>query len=395
MIAQERGDFMAGAAVVVEAMLQSPRFLMRAEEGGGPLAGVRERVEAELLPVEHDSRRLAAGRGRAGRAGDRRADRAGRAEDARRPARQASDGRVPGAVDALRPRARDDSRSARVRELHAGDGGGDGGGDAPVLSSPGLERRETSWSLFTADYVFPDAQLAEIYGLPAPAEPFTRVDLPADSPRAGVLGQGTFLTLTSKPADSSPTARGLFVREHFLCQAVPPPPPGVNAALPPLTDAKPMTNRERLAVHLSNEACASCHRLIDPIGYGFEHFDAIGRYRATHDVKIPPTRDEQKRKLKTETTEYQLEIDSSAEVVGVAGSEFSSPKELGQVLAKDEGCQKCVVKQLFRYALGRPETLADRRAIDGALETFRDSRYRFRELIISIVTSEPFLGGTS
>ncbi len=217
---------------------------------------------------------------------------------------------------------------------------------------------------FTADYTFVDSQLAGIYKLPAPAEPFARVELPPDSSRSGVLGQGTFLTLTSKPSDSSPTERGLFVREHFLCQAVPPPPPGVNAALPPLSDAKPMTNRERLSVHLSSESCSSCHRLIDPIGFGLEHFDAIGQYRATQEIKIPPTRDEQQRKLKTETTEYQLEIDPTAEVVGIKNSSFTSPKELGQVLANDEGCQKCVVKQLFRYAMGRSETFADRDAID-------------------------------
>ena len=394
MIAQDRDDFLAGAAVVVEAMLQSPRFLMRAEEGGGPWQAYENASKLSFFlwnTIPDDWLLDVAERGELVTA-----------EQIEQVARKMlDDPRAQPAMDEfLAQWMRFDRALETIRDRRQY------GSFTPETAAAMVEEtrrffRHLVWNdedfmgFFTAGYVFPDAQLAEIYGVPAPAEPFSRVDLPADSPRAGVLGQGTFLTLTSKPADSSPTARGLFIREHFLCQAVPPPPPGVNAALPPLTDAKPMTNRERLAVHLSNEACASCHRLIDPIGYGFEHFDAIGRYRATHDVKIPPTRDEQKRKLKTETTEYQLEIDSSAEVVGIAGSGFSSPKELGQVLAKDEGCQKCVVKQLFRYALGRPETLADRRAIDGALEAFRDSRYRFRELIISIVTSEPFLGGGS
>ncbi len=248
---------------------------------------------------------------------------------------------------------------------------------------------------FTADYTFINDELAGNYGLPAPAEPFGRVAYPQDSRRSGVLGHGTFLTLTSKPSDTSPTARGLFVREHFLCQAVPPPPPGVNAALPPFTDAKPMTNRERLSVHLTSEACLSCHRLIDSIGLGLEHFDAIGQFRAKHLVKIPPTRDQAKRKTKTETTEYELEIDSSAEVIGIPNSSFSNARELGQVLGAAEACRKCVVKQLFRYALGREETLADRPAIDAALLRFKTSGFRFKELIISLVTSEPFRGGES
>jgi hypothetical protein len=248
---------------------------------------------------------------------------------------------------------------------------------------------------FSADYTFVNAELAKLYGLPEPKEPFAMTPYPPEMGRAGVIGQGTFLLLTSKPSETSPTERGLFVREHFLCQAVPPPPPGVNASLPPLTDAKPMTNRERLGVHLSSEACSGCHRLVDPIGLGLEQFDAIGQFREKFHVVIPPTRDEAKRKAKTEPTEYDLEFDLTAEIVGVKDSSFRSPRELGQVLAEDEGCQKCVVKQVFRYAVGREETVADREAIDAALKRFQTSGYRFQELLLGIVSSKPFLGGMS
>ncbi|MEZ5395279.1 MAG: DUF1588 domain-containing protein [Bryobacterales bacterium] len=248
---------------------------------------------------------------------------------------------------------------------------------------------------FSADYTFVNADLAKLYGLPEPAEPFAMTPIPESMGRAGVVGQGTFLLLTSKPSETSPTERGLFVREHFLCQEVPPPPPGVNASLPPLTDAKPMTNRERLGVHLSSEACSSCHRLIDPIGLGLEQYDAIGQYREKFHVVIPPTRDEAKRKAKTEATEYDLDFDLTAEIVGLHDSSFSSPKELGKVLAEDEGCQKCVVKQVFRYALGREETMADREAIDAALERFQRAGYKFQELLLGVVSSKPFLGGMS
>ena len=99
---------------------------------------------------------------------------------------------------------------------------------------------------FTADYTFVNADLARLYGLPAPAEEFAKVDYPADSGRSGVLGHGSFLVLTSKPAETSPTARGLFVRNHFLGQEIPPPPAGVNTVLPNVTEDAPMTNRQRL-----------------------------------------------------------------------------------------------------------------------------------------------------
>ena len=93
------------------------------------------------------------------------------------------------------------------------------------------------------------------------------------------LGQALFLTLTAKPDETSPTARGLFVREQFLCQHVADPPPGVNTNLPPVTEAQPMTNRDRMAMHATSKACAGCHNLVDPIGFGFEKFDAIGQRR--------------------------------------------------------------------------------------------------------------------
>ena len=94
-----------------------------------------------------------------------------------------------------------------------------------------------------------------------------------------MLGQGLFLALTAKPEDSSPTARGLFVREQFLCQHVPDPPAGVNTNLPPVTEAKPQTNRDRMSEHATNPSCATCHKLIDPIGFGLEKFDAVGAKR--------------------------------------------------------------------------------------------------------------------
>src|SRR5262249_37943799 len=167
------------------------------------------------------------------------------------------------------------------------------------------------------------------------------------------------------------------VREQFLCQRVPDPPPGTNSNLPPVTPAKPQTNRDRLSVHLQSPVCASCHKLIDPIGFGLEKFDAIGGHRGKVTLIFRPGRKERQ----TEPTKAELPLDTRGEIAGVAHSEFQSPRELGRVLSETTECQQCVVKQLFRYAVGRPETAPDRPVIDAAFEKFRASGFHFKELM--------------
>src|SRR5262249_26231352 len=120
--------------------------------------------------------------------------------------------------------------------------------------------------IFTAPYGFLNPDLAALYQLPAPAGEFSKTAYPEASGRAGILSQALFLALTSKPGETSPTVRGFFVRDHFLCQQVPDPPPGTNSSLPPLAPNRPLTNRQRLSEHVSNPVCAGCHQLMDPIG---------------------------------------------------------------------------------------------------------------------------------
>jgi len=240
--------------------------------------------------------------------------------------------------------------------------------------------------VFTARYAFLNADLAAVYGLPAPAGEFERVDFPAASDRAGIAGEGSFLTLTSKPGETSPTARGLFVREQFLCQHVPDPPPGVNTNLPPLSAEKPQTLRERLGEHVSNPSCASCHNLIDPVGFGLEKFDAIGRRQEKVKATILPAHMEKDKKPIT----VELPIDSSGRIAGIPDSDFSSPQELGRVLAASPQCQECLVKQLFRYQAGRPETPADRELIRRSFEDFRVSHFRLQSLIIALAKWSEF-----
>ncbi len=196
---------------------------------------------------------------------------------------------------------------------------------------------------FTANYTFINAPLAQLYGLPEPAGEFDRVEYPPESGRSGILGHGTFLVSTSKPSETSPTARGLYIRNQLMAQEIAPPPPGVNSVLPEIAEDKPLTNRQRLEVHLNSEACASCHRLIDPIGYAFEQYDAIGvfheRVQFTFGTREKPVTKE-------------LDVDTSAYIQGMPDSQFSRPGELGKLLAASETCQRCVVKQFFSLCHG-------------------------------------------
>jgi hypothetical protein len=181
-----------------------------------------------------------------------------------------------------------------------------------------------------------------------------------------------------------------------LCQHVPDPPAGVNTNLPPVTEAKPQTNRDRMSEHATNPSCATCHKLIDPIGFGLEKFDAVGARREKFTLQFIKGRGEGGGGRRTPPKTIDLDIDGKGFVTGIADSQFSSPAELGAVLAKSQQCQECVVKQYFRYIAGRTETPADRPVIRKLLDDFRSSQFRFKEFIVSLmlVREFPNPGGT-
>jgi hypothetical protein len=235
--------------------------------------------------------------------------------------------------------------------------------------------------LFRASYGFVNSDLAAVYKVPAPARDFDRVDFPPEQERAGILGQALFLTLTSKPEDTAPTSRGLFIREQFLCQQVPPPPQGVDTNLPPVSEFRPVTNRERLAEHAANPACVTCHSLIDPLGFGLEKFDAIGVRREKTKLLFYPDVHEAKIPKKT----VELDLDITGRVAGLENSEFTNSRQLGEILAGSAQCQECVVRQMFRYMTGRRDTPADAPVIRGALDEFRRSGFQFQQLLVSLV----------
>jgi len=179
------------------------------------------------------------------------------------------------------------------------------------------------------------------------------------------------------------------VREQFLCQHVPDPPPGVNTNLPPVTEAKPQTNRDRMVEHATNPMCANCHKLMDSIGFGMEKFDATGARRdeITLEFHAPGGGEGKPGRV---TRKIVLKIDTSGTVAGIPNSQFNSPAELGAILAKSAQCQECVVRQYFRYTAGRTDTEADRPLILKVTDAFRKSQFKFQEMIVALTVMREF-----
>jgi hypothetical protein len=391
---QKAPTFLAGAQLVVEAMLQSPNFLFRLEDTARtnwrPYATASRLSYALWDSMPDDALFSAAARGELD-------TQEGVARSARRllddpKAREAIDeftlqwlrfDRVLTATKERRayPQFTPDTAIAMTHE-------------ARRFVSDLVWNGRNFMELFTAPYAYPNGDLARIYLIDAPAEDYEKVPFPATSERAGLLGQALFLTLTAKPDDTSPTARGVFVREQFLCQHVADPPPGVNTNLPPVTEARPMSNRERLTMHATDKACAGCHNLVDPIGYGLERFDAIGQRRDKLKLTFGqvPGEANQAKRAADPTTTVEVPLDTTGQVAGLPNSAFSSPKELGAVLAASPQCQECIVKQYFRYVAARTETPADRPLIRRVTDDFKRSGFQFREMVISMVTAPEFGG---
>lgn len=220
--------------------------------------------------------------------------------------------------------------------------------------------------LLTADYSFVDASLADWYGVDGVSgDELQRATLPPE--RAGLLTQAGFLALHADDEAPSPTFRGLFVRSKLLCQTIPDPPANVNDALPPLEDVT--TNRERYEAHMSNESCVGCHKLMDPIGFGFEEFDAAGRYR---------------------TQDNGADVDASGEVLGTTAIDgtFRGARELAEKLAGAQQVSDCVATHFFRYMLGRLEQSADSCELDVIRGEFAESGTDLHTLVQLILNSD-------
>lgn len=224
-------------------------------------------------------------------------------------------------------------------------------------------------TLLGAGYGFPDDRLAEIYGVADPGSLLpTKTALPEDE-RAGLLTQAGILALTAKPDQSSPVQRGAFVRERLLCQTLPEPPPGVDTTPPEVDPSLP--TRQRYEQHAVDPECAQCHDLIDPIGFGLEHYDAIGRFRA-EDGGGP--------------------VDARGTIAALAGEdlEFEGAIELSALLADRQEVRACFVQQWFTYAHGRAPEALDECSTEQLRTAFVDNGQDIRQLLVALTQTAAF-----
>jgi mono/diheme cytochrome c family protein len=225
--------------------------------------------------------------------------------------------------------------------------------------------------LLRADYTFVNERLARHYGIPGVyGSRFRRVSLPDLTRRGGLLAQGALLSTTSYPDRTSPVLRGKFLLNNILGLQAPPPPPGVDTNLAETKPDKPMTIKERLALHRTNPTCASCHSVIDPLGFALENFDAIGAWR---------TSDETGRPVEPHT------ITLSGEAVdGLTGLR-------AMLLEEPEQFPRTVTEKLLAYGLGRRVEYFDRPAVRAIVRGAAADDYRWSSLIVGIVKSPAFL----
>jgi hypothetical protein len=219
--------------------------------------------------------------------------------------------------------------------------------------------------LWTAPYSFLSDDLAAFYGVKAPGTgtELAQVDV-AGGHRGGILTHGSILATQAKPTTASPIHRGKLVRERLLCQKPSPPPPGLNAQLPPV-DPK-LSNRERFTAHAKNEPCASCHRLMDPIGFAFEGFDGIGKYTGA--------------------------TDTSGSIVDSPHTDatFDGPVELGRILAASDDVARCVALEWFRYATGLEEKQELACLVDEINRSFAAADASLPELFLALTKTAHF-----
>jgi hypothetical protein len=218
-------------------------------------------------------------------------------------------------------------------------------------------------SFYDSNQTFVDANLAPIYGVPAPASGFAQVQLPASSGRAGILGQAAVIAAQSQPNRTSPTRRGIFILESLLCTTPPSPPAGVKTDLPLDTT---VTTRQQLVAHRAMASCAACHSLFDPLGLGLEHFDPIGAYRAT---------------------ENGLAIDTTGTVNGM---NYDGEAQLGAALRQDPKVTTCLMRNFYRNVNGNVNDVTDANQVDSLVQSLAARGYVWRNLLADFVASDAF-----
>lgn len=223
--------------------------------------------------------------------------------------------------------------------------------------------------LLRADYSYVNERLAKHYGIPGIyGSRFRKVTFDGDSVRGGLLRHGSILTVTSYANRTSPVIRGKWVLDNILGAPPPPAPPGVPALKEKTGSAKALTVRERLAEHRKNPACSGCHNIMDPVGFAFENYDAVGRWRTTEDGKP---------------------VDSAGGLPD--GSKFEGVDGLQQaVLKRPELFAGAFTEKLLTYGLGRGVEYYDGPAVRRIVSDAKTSDYKFSSFVLGVVNSVPF-----
>jgi hypothetical protein len=224
-------------------------------------------------------------------------------------------------------------------------------------------------SLFESRFTYVDASLAPLYGVPPPASGFARVDLDPRQ-RAGILTNVGIVAIHTFADESEPIHRGKFVRERLLCTSLPDPPP--NLMVTPPTPKPGVTIHERLIEHSSVAGCQACHEMMDPIGFGFEAYDGIGRFRTT-DPSGKPIDD-------NGTLGMTKDIDGP----------FKGVIELEQKLAKSGQVRDCVLSTMTRYARG-PEASSDACVQQKLGAAFERGHHDIKEVLVALTQTDSFL----
>jgi hypothetical protein len=222
--------------------------------------------------------------------------------------------------------------------------------------------------LMTADYTFVNERLARHYGIPGIyGSQFRRITL-TDDARKGLLGKGSVLAVTSHATRTSPVVRGKWILENILGTPPAPPPPNVPALKENEPGRAPKTVREQMAEHRANPVCASCHKVMDPLGFALENFDAVGAWRAR---------------------EAGGSIDASGELAD--GSKVDGVVTLRQALMRHPDVfVRTMTEKMLTYALGRGLDYHDMPAVRSIVREAARNNYRFSSLVLGIVGSTPF-----
>lgn len=235
-----------------------------------------------------------------------------------------------------------------------------------------VRKNRSVLELIDSDYTFLNERLAAHYGIEGvDGRRIRRVELPADSPRGGVLTQGAMLVVTSNPVRTSPVKRGLFILENILGTPPPPPPPN----LPLLEDSASAisghtpTVRELQEQHRKDPLCHSCHSRMDPLGLAFENFDRLGKWR---------------------TEEGDQPVDPSGTLL--TGEHFDNVGQLKKIMKEErrQDFYRCLTEKLLTYAIARGLDYHDEYTIDQIVERLDNNQGRFAELLTGVVESAPF-----